>query len=90
VKKVLLMAVTAMGVTAMLVYVALILKLMALGEQPFSGDIGPVWLPFGHIEVSSSGFSVENKLGSVVVPVLVGVVVAVAGWWRQRRRMQVN
>ena len=84
------MGVAVAAVTAMLVYVALVLKLMTLGSQPFSGDIGPAWLPFGHVEVSADGFSLENKLGSVVVPVLAGSVVGVAGWWWQRRRTRQN
>ena len=72
---------TVAGVLFLIVYIALFAKLVSLGSTAFSGDIGPAWLPIGHIENSAQGFTAENKIGSIVIPLAAGVIAGVCHYY---------
>jgi hypothetical protein len=68
----------ALGTAAallLLVYITLFLKLVSLGSANYSHDLGPAWLPIGHIDNSPGGFAVSNGPGSIVIPLLAGLIV---------------
>jgi hypothetical protein len=84
------LALTTAGVLLLLVYISLFVKLVTLGSTNYSHNLGPSFLPFGHIDNSRDGFSLASGPGSIAIPALAGMLVgaahAIATRLRQSRR----